>query len=90
MCAYGDFSFVHLIFDYHGPRATSDEFIPYDGSLQKLDPPRETADLQAFRAAMILNGVDLPGRGMFLTCEHTEADVEATVAAVAASLKMLA
>src|SRR5438045_2655249 len=65
MCAYGDYSFAHLIFDYHGPRPTSDEFIPYDGSLEQLDPPQEPVDLRAFRAAMILNGVDLPGRGMF-------------------------
>jgi glutamate-1-semialdehyde 2,1-aminomutase len=89
MCAYGDFSFVHLLFDYRGPRPTSDEFIPYDGALAKLDPPRETVDLQAFRAAMILSGVDLPGRGMFLTCEHSEADVERTVAAVAAAVAMI-
>jgi glutamate-1-semialdehyde 2,1-aminomutase len=90
MCAYGDYSFVHLIFDYRGPRPTSDDFIPYDGSLEQLDPPQEPVDLKAFRAAMILNGVDLPGRGMFLTCEHTESDVDATVAAVSASVAMMA
>jgi glutamate-1-semialdehyde aminotransferase len=39
---------------------------------------------------MLLNGVDLHGTGMFLTAEHTEADVEKTVAAVAAAVELVA
>jgi glutamate-1-semialdehyde 2,1-aminomutase len=89
LCAYGDFSLVHLVLDYRGPRPAGDDFIPYDGSVEKLDGPKDLKKLYAFRQAMLLNGVDLPGKGMFLTCEHTEADVEATVAAVAAAVEMV-
>jgi glutamate-1-semialdehyde 2,1-aminomutase len=87
MRAYGEFSFVHLLFDYRGPPPTSDDFLPYGGAFEKLDAPHLPVDLNAFRLAMILNGVDLPGRGMFLTCEHTEADIDATVAALTAALE---
>jgi hypothetical protein len=38
---------------------------------------------------MLLNGVDLPGKGLFLTAEHTPADVEKTVAAVAAAVELV-
>jgi len=74
LCAFGDFSLVHLAFGYEGPRPTGDDFIPYDGSVAKLDAPKDSGKLHAFRQAMLLNGVDLPGKGMFLTCEHTDAD----------------
>jgi glutamate-1-semialdehyde 2,1-aminomutase len=89
LCAYGDFSLVHLVFDYHGPRPAGDDFIPYDGSVGQLDAAKDVKKLHAFRQAMLLNGVDLPGKGMFLTCEHTEADVEKTVAAAAAAVEMV-
>ena len=45
--------------------------------------------LWAFRQAMLLNGVDLPGKGMFLTCEHTEAYLDKTVEAVTTSFEMI-
>jgi hypothetical protein len=38
---------------------------------------------------MRLNGVDLPGRGLCLTAEHTEPDVERTAAAVVAAFEMV-
>ena len=90
LCAYGDFSLVHLVFDYNGPRPTADDFIPYDSSVDSLDGAKDVKKLHAFRQAMLLNGVDLPGKGMFLTCEHTEADVEKTVAAVVRAVEMTA
>src|SRR5262245_7128991 len=89
LCAYGDFSLVHLIMDYTGPRPSGDDFIPYDGSVDTLDGAKDFKKIHAFRQAMILNGVDLPGKGMFLTCEHTEADVEKTVEALAAAVEMI-
>ena len=88
--AYGDFSLVHLFPDYHGPRPTGDDFIPLDGSVGKLDAPKNPKKVHAFRQAMLLNGVDLPGLGLFLTCEHTEADVDKTVAAVGKAVEALA
>ena len=68
---------------------TGDDFIPLDGSVAALDVAKDVKKIHAFRQAMILNGVDLPGKGMFLTCEHTEADVEKTVEAVAAAVEIV-
>jgi glutamate-1-semialdehyde 2,1-aminomutase len=87
--AYGDFSLVHLLPGYHGPRPTGDAFLPQPGSVEQLDSPRDPKFKSEFRQAMLLNGVDLPGTGMFMTAEHTVADVEKTVAAVAAAVEMI-
>jgi glutamate-1-semialdehyde 2,1-aminomutase len=86
--AYGDFSLVHLFPNYDGPRPTSDNFIPLDGTVDQLDGANDVKFLSAFRQAMLLHGVDLPGKGLFLTCEHSEADIDKTVAAVAAAVEM--
>jgi glutamate-1-semialdehyde 2,1-aminomutase len=88
--AYGDFSLVHLFPDYRGPRPAGDDFIPLDGSVGKLDAPKNPQRVHAFRQAMLLNGVDLPGLGLFLTCEHTEADMAKTVEAVGKAAEALA
>jgi glutamate-1-semialdehyde 2,1-aminomutase len=87
--AYGEFSTFRLVPGYGGPRPTGDDFIPYDGAIDKLDVPRPARLVQVFRQAMLLHGVDVPGLGGFLTAAHTEADVEATVAAVEATLGLL-
>ena len=87
--AYGDFSLVHLLPDYRGPRPTGDDFLPQPGTVDHLDSPKDPKFRSAFRQAMLLNGVDLPGTGMFLTAEHSEADVDKTVAAVAAAVEMV-
>src|SRR5207248_6042798 len=79
LCAYGDFSLVHLVLDYKGPRPTGDDFIPLGGSVDALDGAKDFKKLHAFRQAMLLNGVDPPGKGLFLTCAHTEADIDKTV-----------
>jgi glutamate-1-semialdehyde 2,1-aminomutase len=83
--AYGDFSLLHLLPNYRGPRPTTDDFIPLQGTVEQLDGPKDAKLIATFRQAMLLNGVDIAGRGMFLTAEHTAADVETTVAAVAAA-----
>jgi glutamate-1-semialdehyde 2,1-aminomutase len=91
--AYGEFSGFRLLPGYQGPRPQEqdEQFIPYDGDFQRLDiaaavNPRLR---QAFRQAMLLLGVDLPGLGGMTTAAHTDADVEQTVAAVAGCLELL-
>jgi glutamate-1-semialdehyde 2,1-aminomutase len=92
--AYGDFSMFRLLSGYNGPhpepaKGDNDGFIPYGGDINQLDGPRNPKLTQAFRQAMLLNGVDIPGLGGWLTAAHTEADVDATVTAVAAAVEML-
>jgi glutamate-1-semialdehyde 2,1-aminomutase len=87
--AYGDYSLVHLLPGYRGPRPAGDDFLPQPGNVEQLDGPGDPKFRSAFRQAMLLNGVDLPGTGMFVTAEHTETDVEKTVAAVAAAVEMV-
>jgi glutamate-1-semialdehyde 2,1-aminomutase len=86
---YGDFSLLHFLPDYHGPRPTDDDFIPYDGSVQKLDAVKNPKRTFAFRMAMLLNGVDLPGMGMFLTACHSAQDIETTVRAAEKAVEWL-
>jgi glutamate-1-semialdehyde aminotransferase len=43
---------------------------------------------QAFRQAMLLHGVDLPGLSGMTTAAHTEADLDETVTAVAGTLEL--
>jgi glutamate-1-semialdehyde 2,1-aminomutase len=93
--AYIDFSMFRLLPNYHGPRPTEaagddDGLIPYGGDLNKLDgPPANPRLRHAFRQAMLLNGVDMPGLGGWLTAAHTPEDIDRTVQAVAASIELL-
>jgi glutamate-1-semialdehyde 2,1-aminomutase len=87
--AYGEFSGFKLLPHYQGPQPTTDDFIPYGGDVNQLDGPKDSKLIQAFRRAMLLNGVDLPGLGGMTMATHTEADIEQTVAAVASTLDLL-
>jgi glutamate-1-semialdehyde 2,1-aminomutase len=87
--AYGEFSGFKLITGYEGPRPTSDDFVPYDGDLIRLEGNKTPGFVHAFRCAMLLNGVDLPGLGGMTTAAHSEADIDRTIAAVAATLDLL-
>jgi glutamate-1-semialdehyde 2,1-aminomutase len=87
--AYGEFSAFKLVPDYQGPRPTSDDFIPFDGDVNRLDGPKNARLVHAFRRAMLLHGVDLPGLGGMTTMAHTPDDIEKAVAAVAGALDML-
>jgi glutamate-1-semialdehyde 2,1-aminomutase len=87
--AYGEFSGFKLLPDYDGPRPTGDDFIPYGGALDQLEGRKNAGLVHAFRRGMLLHGVDLPGLGGMTTAAHTEADVERTVEAVAATLEEL-
>jgi glutamate-1-semialdehyde 2,1-aminomutase len=93
--AYLDFSMFRLIPNYQGQRPTeaagdNDGIIPYDGDLNKLDGPPANPKLRhAFRQAMLLNGVDIPGLGGWLMATHTAEDIERTVQAVGAAIEAL-
>ena len=93
--AYIDFAMFRLIPNYHGPRpaeATEDNngLIPYDGDLNKLDGPPANPKLRhAFRQAMLLNGIDIPGLGGWLMATHTPEDIDRTVKAVESAIEML-
>jgi glutamate-1-semialdehyde 2,1-aminomutase len=86
---YGEFSGFKFLPGYQGPRPADDQFIPYDGDLQKLAGPKNSKLFHAFRAGMLLNGVDLPGLAGMTTAAHTVADVDRTVSAVDAALALL-
>src|SRR5581483_6341132 len=87
--AYGEFSTFHIVTDYDGPRPEEEDFIPYNGALDRLDGAPNPRLKHAFRQGMLLHGVDVPGLGGWLTAKHTEADVEQTVAAVAGTVELL-
>lgn len=87
--AYGEFSCFKLLPGYEGPRPNDDDFIPYDGSLDKLDNAKNAKLVPAFRQGMLLHGVDLMGLAGMTTTAHTETDIEQTVAAAAATLDLL-
>ena len=87
--AYGEFSMFRLLPHYRGPRPTGDDFIPYNGDLNRLDGPRDARLASAIRMGMLLHGVDFFGMGGMTTAAHTEEDVERTVAAVAEMLELL-
>lgn len=87
--AYGDFSTIRILPGYHGPRPTSDDFVPYQNEYQKLDlePPRKFS--HAFRAALLLGGVDWFGWGGLTSAAHTEDDVNRTVNAFDQAIDLL-
>ena len=87
--AYGEFSGVKLLPAYQGPRPTSDDFVPFDGALDKLSGAKNPRLPHAFRQGMLLHGVDLPGLAMMTMAAHTDTDIEQTIAAVAGTLDLL-
>jgi glutamate-1-semialdehyde 2,1-aminomutase len=92
--AYTDFSMFRLLPNYRGPRpeaATRDDngIIPYEGDLNLLDGPKNSNLVFAFKQAMLLNGIDLPTFGGWLSAAHTENDIDTTIQAVGKSLEMI-
>ena len=85
--AYGAFSGFKLVPDYHGSAASDDDFVPYEGKLERLEVSRRAQQVHAFRRAMLLHGIDLPGLGGMTTAAHAEKDIDQTVAAVAAAVE---
>lgn len=87
--AYGEFSMVHILPEYDGPRPESEEFIPYAGDHLKLDGARNAKLKHAYRAALLLNGVDWFGWGGLTSAAHTKSDLDATVEAFDHALDLL-
>jgi glutamate-1-semialdehyde 2,1-aminomutase len=85
--AYGEFSAFKLLPNYHGPRPGEDAFVPYQGDPDQLERPKDPKVSHAFRRAMLLHGVDLPGLGGMTTMAHSAEDIERTVAAVGQALE---
>lgn len=87
--AYGEFSMVHILPEYDGPPSTGDDFIPYSNDYLKLDAGRSSAFKHAYRAALLLHGVDWFGWGGLTSSAHTEDDIHATVQSFSAALDLL-
>lgn len=87
--AYGEFSGVKLLTGYHGPRPTSEDFLPYGGAFERLDGPSDVRRKYAFRIGMLLHGVDVPGFGGMTTAAHTAKDLERVVQATTATAALL-
>ena len=87
--AYGEFSMIHILPNYEGPRPTSDEVIPCGGDYRKLDAEQPAALKHAFRAALLLNGVDWFGWSGMTSAAHTTEDIDQTVGAFDRALALL-
>lgn len=87
--AYGEFSGATIVPQYEGPRPEDDTFIPYGNSLEKLDCRIDPKLTHAFRAALLVGGVDFFGWRAMLSGAHTEADIDRTVTAVSEAVDLL-
>jgi glutamate-1-semialdehyde 2,1-aminomutase len=87
--AYGEFSGVTIVPNYDGPRPDSDDFIPYDNSVEKLDCKIDPKLTHAFRAALLLGGADFFGWRAMLSGAHTRADIDRTVVAVSEAIDLM-
>lgn len=87
--AYGDFSAIKIHPDYHGPRPTGDDFLPYNNDYRQLDRRFDSKLGHAFRCGLLLGGVDWMGWGGSTSSAHTDADIEQTVFAFAQCLDLL-
>jgi len=81
--AYGEFSAVNILPNYHGPRPDGDDFIPHENRLEMLDVQHDRKLTSAFRAALLLEGVDHFGWKAMTSAAHTDEDVQRTVTAFA-------
>ena len=87
--AYGEFSMIHVLPNYSGPRPTGDDFIPHDGDYRMLDAEQPASLKHAFRCALLLGGVDWFGWSGMTSVAHTEADLDQTVAAFDQAILLL-
>ncbi len=87
--AYGEFSMIHILPNYNGPRPTDDEFIPYGGKYELLDVEQSAALKHAFRTALITNGVDWFGWSGMTSAVHSDNDIKETVNAFGRTIDQL-
>ena len=89
--AYGDFSMIKVLPNYHGERprpdaGDNDGLIPASGDVNALDGPKSSAIVAALRQGMLLHGVDWWAFAGMTSCEHNAADLERTVGAMDATI----
>jgi glutamate-1-semialdehyde 2,1-aminomutase len=87
--AFGEFSGVTIVPEYVGPRPDSDDWIPYDNAVEKLDRKIDANLTHALRCALLIGGVDFFGWRAMLSGAHTDADISSTVAAVSEAIDLL-
>jgi glutamate-1-semialdehyde 2,1-aminomutase len=92
--AYGDFSMVRVVPGYRGERpkpgaGDADGLVPLGGGVNALDGPKNPRQVNAMRQGMLLSGVDWWGFAGMTSCEHADADVDATVRAVGATVEAM-
>ncbi len=87
--AYGEFSMIHILPQYNGPRPTDDGFIPHGGRYEQLDVEQPAALKHAFRTALITNGVDWFGWSGMTSAVHSEHDINETVDAFGRTIDQL-
>lgn len=87
--AYGEFSMIHVLPNYTGPRPTSDDFIPCGGDYRQLDGEQPAALKHAFRCALLLGGVDWFGWSGMTSTAHTAEDLQQTITAFDKALDWL-
>ena len=87
--AYGEFSMIHILPNYDGPRPQNDDFIPCGGDYRLLDGEQPAALKHAFRCALLLGGVDWFGWSGMTSSTHTAEDLDTTVAAFDKALDLL-
>lgn len=87
--AYGEFSMVNVVPEYSGPRPDSDDFIPYNNAVEKLDRKINPRLSHAFRCALLLGGADFFGWRAMTSAAHTEEDVQKTAMAIDRAIDLL-
>ena len=87
--AYGEFSMIHILPQYNGPRPTDDGFIPHGGKYEQLDVEQPAALKHAFRTALITNGVDWFGWSGMTSAVHSEHEINETVDAFGRTIDQL-
>jgi glutamate-1-semialdehyde 2,1-aminomutase len=87
--AYGEFSMIHILPNYDGPRPTTDDFIPCGGDYRKLDADQPASLKHALRTSLLLGGVDWFGWSGMTSAAHTADDIDQTVHAFDQALTLL-
>jgi glutamate-1-semialdehyde 2,1-aminomutase len=87
--AYGEFSMIHILPNTSGPASLEEGFIPHGGDYRLLDAEQPAALKYAFRAALLVQGVDWFGWSGMTSTVHSDEDIAATVSAFDRALDQL-
>lgn len=83
--AYGLYSLTKILPTYNGPACedgADETFRPYENDYRQVDRSIPRALTDAFRCALLLEGVDWMGWGAITSAAHTPDDIEQTVHAI--------